>query len=47
MDMPHMVPELHLNPLLVDKIVQQLKINGLFDDMRRECLADIDAKVCN
>nr|XP_039262883.1 serine/arginine repetitive matrix protein 1-like isoform X2 [Styela clava] len=41
---PNMVPEHLPNPDLVKKVVQQLKINGLFDEMRRDCLADIDTK---
>jgi len=33
------------NPELVEAIVQKLKTNGMFDEMRRDCLADIDTKV--
>lgn len=28
-------------------IVQRLKSQGVFDSMRRECLSDIDTKVCS
>lgn len=48
----HVLPQsnvvLHLNPVnpeLVHEIIQQLKIHGIFDEMRKECLADIDTKV--
>lgn len=48
----HALPQsnvmLHINPVnpeLVHKIIQQLKIHGVFDEMRKECLADIDTKV--
>lgn len=30
---------------LVDKIVGQLKSQGIFDQFRKECMADVDTKV--
>lgn len=33
------------NPEVVENIVGKLKTNGMFDEMRRKCLADIDTKV--
>lgn len=33
------------NPEVVETIVGKLKTNGMFDEMRRKCLADIDTKV--
>ena len=33
------------NPVLVEGIVGKLKTNGMFDEMRRDCLAHIDTKV--
>ena len=32
---------------LVEGTVNKLKTNGMFDQMRRDCLADIDTKVFN
>lgn len=33
------------HPHLVDGIVTQIKSQGLFDEFRKTCLADIDTKV--
>lgn len=35
------------DPQLVSMIVNHLKTQGLFDQFRRECLADVDTKVKN
>ena len=33
------------SPDIVNGIIGKLKTNGMFDEMRRSCLADIDTKV--
>lgn len=43
-----MEPEKQLSPedvKLLDKIVGQLKSQGIFDQFRKECMADVDTKV--
>ena len=30
---------------MIDKIVHQLKSQGIFDQFRKECIADVDTKV--
>ncbi|GJQ87344.1 hypothetical protein Trydic_g17391 [Trypoxylus dichotomus] len=32
------------DPLLIDKIVYELKSQGIFDQFRKECIADVDTK---
>lgn len=33
------------DPRLVDHIVGQVKSQGIFDQFRKECIADVDTKV--
>lgn len=32
------------DPILVDKIVDELKSRGIFDQFRKECISDVDTK---
>lgn len=32
------------DPMLVDRIVYELKAQGIFDQFRKECIADVDTK---
>ena len=34
------------DPELVSKLVEELKSQGIFDQIRSDCLAEVDTKVC-
>lgn len=34
------------DPILIKTIVSQLKSQGVFDQFRKECISDVDTKVC-
>lgn len=34
------------DPRLIDHIVGEVKSQGIFDQFRKECIADVDTKVC-
>jgi hypothetical protein len=34
------------DPKLIEDVVNRLKSQGIFDNLRKECLADVDTKVC-
>lgn len=36
----------HQNEDPVEKIVRDIKLKGIFDQFRKECLEDVDTKVC-
>lgn len=35
------------DPRLIDHIVGEVKSQGIFDQFRKECIADVDTKVSN
>ena len=35
------------DPKLEEKLVRELKADGVFDQWRKDCLADVDTKVFN
>ena len=41
-DRPPMDPN---DPKLIEKLVEELKSQGILDDIRKECLAEVDTKV--
>lgn len=44
MDVPPII--MYSDPALIDTIVGELKSQGTFDQFRKECIADVDTKVC-
>ena len=34
------------DPRIVEKLVEELKSQGMFDQIRKDCLAEVDTKVC-
>ena len=44
-DLPRDGPSFQSDTRIVDKLIEELKSQGMFDQIRKDCLQEVDTKV--